>query len=310
MDTSAERYGNLFSNADGSEKFPGQIEDALLDNNAKFGAYNTDVWSSSVFPLGKTAWVYAVSTADSTDTRVYWNGSLEALDGGDSRTIAGAWTIGCHYSGAVEHTDALFDEVRVSKVARSDGWIGTSYNNIFSPSTFYIVGNEETVSTEDTIPPVISDITVTMSDPVDTDPSYGWENISGTVTDNVGVYSVYLNVTYPDLHSENVSMVDGGGGQYYYNTTFSTAGNYSFFIWANDTSDNMNTSSIEVFSIPPNWDIHVDGECNVLDLVYQANHFDDTGTDGWIREDMNNDGEIGVLDLVLVSNHFDESWWV
>jgi len=308
MDTSAERWGDLFSDSLGSESFPGQIEDTLLDNNAKFGAYNTGVWSSSVFPLGKTAWVYAVSSADGADSRVYWNGSLEALDGGDSRSIAGAWTIGCHYNGGGEHTDALFDEVRVSKVARSDAWISTCYNNIFSPSTFCSVGIEETVSTEDTIPPVISDITVTMSDPVDTDPSFGWENISCTVTDNVGVHSVYLNITYPDLHTENMSMVDGGGGQYYYNTTFTSIGSYGYFIWANDTSDNGNISSVEVFSIPPNWDIHVDGECNVLDFVYQANHFDEIGADGWIREDMNNDGEIGVLDLVLVSGHFDETW--
>ncbi|MCK5333371.1 MAG: DUF2341 domain-containing protein, partial [Candidatus Aenigmarchaeota archaeon] len=39
----------------------------------------------------------------------------------------------------------VLDEVRISNVARSAGWIKTSYNNQDSPSTFYAVGAEESV---------------------------------------------------------------------------------------------------------------------------------------------------------------------
>jgi len=130
------------------------------------------------------------------------------------------------------------------------------------------------------IPPVISDISLMMSDPVDTDPSYGWGNISCTVTDNVGIHSVHLNITYPDLHTENMSMLDGGGGQYYYNTTYTSVGG----------------------------DINIDHDCSIVDLILIANHFDETGSDGWIREDLNNDGDVSIVDLVLVAGHFDETW--
>ncbi|MBE3120784.1 MAG: DUF2341 domain-containing protein, partial [Thermoplasmata archaeon] len=39
--------------------------------------------------------------------------------------------------------DGLLDEVRVSKIARSGGWITAEYNNQVNPSLFYTVGNEE-----------------------------------------------------------------------------------------------------------------------------------------------------------------------
>jgi hypothetical protein len=60
--------------------------------------------------------------------------------------------------------------------------------------------------------------------------------------------------------------------------------------------------------MPANWDINSDGHCTILDLVTISNHYHQTGTNGWIREDVDNNGEIQVLDLVFVSNHFGESW--
>jgi len=41
------------------------------------------------------------------------------------------------------YTDAVIDEVRWSKVIRSDKWIKTSYNTINDPSSFYEIGSEE-----------------------------------------------------------------------------------------------------------------------------------------------------------------------
>jgi len=60
--------------------------------------------------------------------------------------------------------------------------------------------------------------------------------------------------------------------------------------------------------VAPNWDINLDYEVSILDLVLVANHFDETGSPGWIREDVNNDGEISILDLVFIANHFDDTW--
>jgi parallel beta-helix repeat protein len=60
--------------------------------------------------------------------------------------------------------------------------------------------------------------------------------------------------------------------------------------------------------VAPNWDIDLDHDCNIMDLIFVANHFDETGPVGWIREDVNNDGEVSIVDLVLVAGHFDETW--
>jgi len=62
--------------------------------------------------------------------------------------------------------------------------------------------------------------------------------------------------------------------------------------------------------MPPNWDLNNDGDCNIFDLVVVSNHYNETGTLGWIREDVDNNGQIKVIDLVFVSEHYDETWWI
>lgn len=160
--------------------------------------------------------------------------------------------------------------------------------------------------------PEISNIGFSSSSPLDTNLSFGWVNITGDVTDNVAVNLVRLNITTPSGSFNNISMNTGGASNYYYNssTTFSQHGNFSYFIWANDSIGNSNNSQIVAFSMPPNWDIDMNGECKVFDLTLVSNQYGGTGTQGWIREDVDNNGEVQILDLVLVSNHYNESWWV
>jgi len=157
--------------------------------------------------------------------------------------------------------------------------------------------------------PLISNINFVNSSPLDTNSSFGWVNVSCTVTDNIGVSEVFLNITNPDGSFNNVSM--HGDNNYYYNSSivFSSEGNYSYHIWANDTHGNVNISNNFVFSMPPNWDIDMNGICKVYDLTMLSNHYNETGSLGWIREDVDNNGEIEVLDFVYVSNHYNESWW-
>ena len=203
--------------------------------------------------------------------------------------------------------NGIIDEVRISNTARSAGWINTCYNTQHTPSTFYSVGSEETAPT-DTVAPDISDVTVTPSDPIDTSPAFGWENITCTVTDNVEVAEVWLNVTYPDMHMENVSMTDIGGGVYYYNTTYADVGSYSYRIWANDTSDNVNISSTNSFEIPPNYDIYVDGKIDIMDIQLVAGVFGNSYAAGSIREDVDNSGLIDIMDIQIVAYYFGETW--
>jgi hypothetical protein len=177
-------------------------------------------------------------------------------------------------------------------------------------------GNSVTSSVDnfnigDITAPVISNVVITTSEPVDTDPLFGWVKISCDVTDNVAVDEVFVNISNPDGSWNNVSLNSGGGNSFIVNSSvlFSEFGNYSYYLWAIDSSDNNVDSSSFYLSIAPNWDIDNDGIVNVVDLILVSNHYDETSDPGWIREDVDNNGEVLVFDLVLVSNHYGEMWW-
>ncbi|MCG2826437.1 MAG: PKD domain-containing protein, partial [Thermoplasmatales archaeon] len=77
---------------------------------------------------------------------------------------------------------------------------------------------------------------------------YGYVNITVSVSDNARVNDVYVNITYPNGTQLGIFPMTGieldanGNGTYHYNTTYSVLGNYSYYIWANDTSNNQNKS--------------------------------------------------------------------
>ena len=175
-------------------------------------------------------------------------------------------------------------------------------NNEVSTGHLFVIG--------DMTLPVISNYVFKSSIPLDTDPAFGWINISCDVTDNIGIDDVFVNITNPNASLNNLSLVSGNENSYYINSSFafSQLGNYSYFIWAEDTSNNTVSSSDFNFSMPPNWDVNNDCVINIVDLVLVSNHYDEIGIFGWIREDIDNNGEIQVFDLVLVSNHYGEIW--
>jgi parallel beta-helix repeat protein len=77
----------------------------------------------------------------------------------------------------------------------------------------------------------------------------GSTNITCDVTDNVGVYGMWLNVSYPTGGFTNVSMIKGAGDQWFYESVYLTLGGYSYMIWANDTSNNWDVSMNNNFQI-------------------------------------------------------------
>jgi hypothetical protein len=89
--------------------------------------------------------VVGVYTASSHVVALYINGSLASNNGGATAGF-GLGTTGFNIGrrpDGVGHTDASLDEIRVSNVVRTAGWIATSYNAQNSPSTFYSVGAME-----------------------------------------------------------------------------------------------------------------------------------------------------------------------
>ena len=175
-----------------------------------------------------------------------------------------------------------------------------------SGSEWYFITNE---IGGDTSPPIIYNENIEFSNPIDTDSPYGWENITCNVVDvQSGVAEVRLNITYPDLSTTNYLMQSFGGDIFYYETTYSMVGNYSYNIWAKDTINNWDEGIVNTFSIAPNWDVDMDGITALSDLVQVSIDYDQNGPNGWIREDVDNDGDVLLADLVQVSLHYDETW--
>lgn len=181
-----------------------------------------------------------------------------------------------------------------------------------NPTTITINGNKAVTATFiDSTAPEINDIVVITSTPLDTNPAFGWVNITVDVTDNVEVNAVQLRIKNPSGIWNNVSMNIHDVDTCYYNSSsaFSSPGNYSYFIWTKDTSENYNSSVNSFFSMAPNYDINIDGYQNLLDLIAISNLYKQSGYMGWAREDVDNNGIIQVYDLVLISNYYGQSWW-
>jgi len=226
-----------------------------------------------------------------TDTNMADNPiTLKYFDGSTWKQIAtGEANDGVYYWDPVPSLDIDTAKVRVTAVDKA----GNS-NSDESDDAFTI----------DSTAPTITGITVTYSDPIDTDPLYGWENITCTVTDTTaGVKEVYIYIDGSPI------LMQKAGGIYYHNATLAS-GNHTFYIEAKDNAENTQTSSSDKISKAPNWDINMDGTCNGLDVTLLSLKWlnGDGSNKGWIREDINNDGYVNGLDVTQLSLHWLELW--
>lgn len=158
----------------------------------------------------------------------------------------------------------------------------------------------------DTTAPSLSAIALTTSSPVDTDPLFGWENFTCTVTDDGS------GVDHVSLYLDSSPVLMGNiGSTYYYNTTLAS-GSTEYYINVSDNVGNTKTSPIETIAIPPNWDVYLDANhrCDgfdVTDLSLQWLAGDGTSK-GWSRADINNDGYINGWDVSYFSLYWCEIW--
>jgi len=159
-------------------------------------------------------------------------------------------------------------------------------------------------------PVFITDVAILTSEPLDTDPGFGWENMSCTVTSIIGVDEVKLIVTNPiDAVVEYPMQKLFGTDNYYFNITLTDVGEYEYCIWATDIHNNLVTSASMEFYLPHNADIDMDGECYFYDLGAVVALYGTTGPyDGWIREDVDNDGEVYFYDLGAIVSMYGETW--
>jgi hypothetical protein len=64
---------------------------------------------------------------------------------------------------------------------------------------------------------------------------------------------------------------------------------------------NITNSSVRIYSI---YDMNLDANVNIMDLLDVANHYGETGVIGWIKEDIDDSGFVNVFDLVLIATHW------
>jgi hypothetical protein len=89
-------------------------------------------------------WYHVVGVYNSPNMDLYINGALNrslATSGGSVFSGTSPFNIGSQGNGT-QPFDGIIDEVRVSNVARSAGWILTESNNQTAPGSFYAVGNQ------------------------------------------------------------------------------------------------------------------------------------------------------------------------
>jgi hypothetical protein len=112
-------------------------------------------------------------------------------------------------------------------------WTNDTINNWNSSSGQFLI--------QDTILPEFSNLTA-LPDPQEVK---GFVNISGVVEDSYELYGAWVEVTDPNSNpAGNFSMsYDLSSDRYYLNLTYDIIGTYQFTIYANDTSNNWNSTS-------------------------------------------------------------------
>jgi hypothetical protein len=117
----------------------------LLNLGIATGGAGTGVGLDSHSSLTMGAWTHVVGSYDGSTLRIFMNGVLDnqtAATGNITSTNQDV-VLGADTASNIEYFNGSMDEVRLSNVARSSGWVATEYANQNSPATFYSVGPEQ-----------------------------------------------------------------------------------------------------------------------------------------------------------------------
>ncbi len=206
----------------------------LSQNNAIISFQQTDTGGSGVsmgiytdknqIVVGNYAYQYAlsgVSTYLTAGTWSYWCDAVTAANNiafylnGAVRTLS--YSLNSYYSNdanyrviGARHSSSSYsrfwngtvDEVRISNIVRSASWLSTEYNNQQSPSSFYSVGPEETLTT----------LVISNPSPLNgaTRVSTSLSGLSFYLTNNLNDSMNYYVTTSPDIGSgEGLGVYNG-----------------------------------------------------------------------------------------------------
>jgi hypothetical protein len=87
--------------------------------------------------------------------------------------------------------------------------------------------------------------------------------------------------------------------------SYRQAGSYSSvsFTVSDSKANDNETITITVSNVYQT-DFNGDGKVNVLDIISIAQHWNETGINGWITQDIDENGMINVLDIIIIG----QSW--
>jgi hypothetical protein len=154
----------------------------------------------------------------------------------------------------ITYPDATWINVSMDNGVANDWFYDISYDDLgFYSYTIWAKDTSDNwnysavggFTIQDTDGPLFSDL---VANP-DIQISEGHVNISVIVIDDIAVDDVYINIPYPDGGQINVSMNKGLGNKWYYNITYGDFGVFSYTVFANDTSNNWNSSETLTFEI-------------------------------------------------------------
>ncbi len=162
---------------------------SLVRNNLVYehGVYNGTAWNRNYYPVQTGKYYYVVNKLSGLTSYLYFDGKLVDSIYYKNNVLVntGNNNLGA-YTTPTAYWDGYLDEVRYSKIARSDNWINTSYNTVqyalnggfYSYSKTYgnqlpVVSGENPVNNSVSVSVSLSQLTVNILD--------DWTNFNYTI---------------------------------------------------------------------------------------------------------------------------------
>lgn len=129
--------------------YGGWATDQLLDilfYGGKIGGHfytHDSVTSGSAPSYSANTWYHVAVTYGSGAFKIYINGTYIFSYSVTLNTVNSVLRVGSGSYSAYNDYEGIIDEVRVSDVVKSAGFITTEYNNMNSPSSFYAIGLQQ-----------------------------------------------------------------------------------------------------------------------------------------------------------------------